>query len=174
MIPSATCRRAPVADSFRAASETPAGPASDRLKRCQAEGYPQPRSKGFGALMGLVVITLLLVLLVAANSSADPSRPERVGPDEVDLRRHFDCSKLASTRLLSLDEATACSRAFMRIKLAFVPGVGLDDYDRLPPREKAAVNLVGYRRYLEWRSESSAEFEALMHAPPSSAGFAGN
>ena len=172
MILSSTSPRAPNPKPFRAGLETPSDPASEHLKRRQSsDGCPQTQPAGFGAQTAIVIVTLLLVLLAAASSSADPSLP---GPDEADLRHHFDCSRTATVRLLRLDEATGCARAFMRIKLAFVPGVGLDDYERLPPRQKAAVNLVGYRRYLAWRSENSADLEALRQAPPSSSAFAGN
>jgi hypothetical protein len=56
---------------------------------------------------------------------------------------------VATVRPLSFDEASSCSLVLTSIKLSFVYGVGPDDFDQLPPREKAAVNLVGDKRYME-------------------------
>jgi hypothetical protein len=75
-------------------------------------------------------------------------------------------------RLLSFDEAATCAGAYMRIKLSFLPGVGLDDFEGLPPQAKAAVNLDAYRRYLEWRLEKPAEVDDLTNAPLSSSTLA--
>jgi hypothetical protein len=106
------------------------------------------------------------------SAAAEPIQPSTAGPDDVDLRKYRDCSEVAMKRLLSLDEATACARVFMKIKLSFVPGVGLQAYDRLPPKEKAAVNSSGYMRYMEWRAENAARIEALENELPSTSAFA--
>ena len=63
-------------------------------------------------------------------------------------------------QLLSFDKAKSCTRAYMRIKLSFVPGVGFDDFDALSAQEKAAVNSFGYKRYLEWRLRNAAQVNA--------------
>lgn len=172
---SSTSHRAPIPVPCCAAIEPLHGSAGVIPKRRRSyDGCPQTHPAGFRGAAGLVLVSVLLVAMAAASASADPSRPGDVRPDEADLRYYFDCSKVAATRLLSFEEATGCARTFMRIKLSFVPGVGLDDFDRLPPREKAAVNLVGYRRYMDWVSENAAEVEALRNAPLSSSAFAAN
>jgi hypothetical protein len=106
------------------------------------------------------------------SAVAEPVQPSTAGPDDADLRQYSDCSEAAMKRVLRLDEASACARVFMKIKLSFVRGVGLQAYDRLPPQEKAAVNLAGYRRYLEWRAENAARLEALENELPSTSAFA--
>ena len=175
MVCCSTSPRAPIPLSCRAAIELLPGSAGDIPKRRRSyDGCPQTHPAGFRGAAGLVIVSELLVALAATSASADPSRSGDVRPDEADLRYYFDCSKVAATRLLSFEEATGCARTFMRIKLSFVPGVGLDDFDRLPPREKAAVNLVGYRRYMDWVSENSAEVEALRNALLSSSTLAEN
>lgn len=81
---------------------------------------------------------------------------------------------MATTRVLSFEEALECAQAFTRIKLSFVEGVGPDDLERLAPPERAAVSQAAYRRYLEWLSENSARIEALKDAPPSLPDLAAN
>ena len=164
----ATSRPAP--DSCRICSEASPGPAVRFLKRMPSS---ERRPPAVLCLTGPVVVALLGIALASPSAGADHAGAGPTRPDAADLRHHLDCASRARTRLLDLDEASACARAFMRIKLAFVPGIGLDDYDRLPPREKAAVNLAGYRRYVEWRAGNAAGLDALAKAPPSSA-YAGH
>jgi hypothetical protein len=175
MICSSTSLGASIPEFCCTAIEARPGSAAEILSvRQSSDGQVQTNPVAIGAATGLFIIAVLLAVMTAASASADPSRPRNVGPDEADLRHYFDCSKVATMRLLSLDEATGCARVFMRIKLSFVPGVGLNDFDRLPLQEKAAVNLVGYRRYVEWLSENSGEVEDLRNAPLSSSTLAEN
>lgn len=175
MISSSRSRRAPIPVSLSTARQTRPRSASDLPERGQpTAGHPQAGPAGPGTVAGLVVIAFLLAMLAAPSQAADPAPPGPVGPDDADLRYVFDCSELARMRSLSFDEAAGCTRAFLRIKLSFVPGIDLGAYDRLPPSERAAVNLLGYRRYVEWRREHAAEVEAPRSAPPSSSRFAAN
>lgn len=170
MFSSSTFRRASIVTFCRTAMDTLFRSTSDPQKLYQpsACGPPTHRAR-IGAMTGLFVISSLFVVLAAPSAVADPSGPGRIGPDEADLQFYFDCSEVASLRLLSFDEADVCSRVFMRIKLSFVPGVGLNDYDSLPPREKSAVNIVGYKLYLDWLSKNPVEVEFLKNAPLSPA-----
>ncbi|WP_413718523.1 hypothetical protein [Silicimonas sp. MF1-12-2] len=107
-------------------------------------------------------------MLAAASSAAQDARAEQPEPDEADLKYFFECSELAKMQLLSFDKAKSCTRAYMSIKLSFVPGVGFDDFDALSAQEKAAVNSFGYKRYLEWRLRNAAQVNALAATPRSS------
>ena len=122
-------------------------------------------------MMAPIVVTVLIAMLAPAPALAEDLRPGKTGPDDSDLRYYFECSELARIRPLSVGEAASCSRAYMKIKLFFVPGVGLDDFDGLSPQEKAAVNVFGYRRYMAWRMQEAAQVDALTATPPSCSGF---
>ena len=113
----------------------------------------------------LIAMSVLIANLTSTSATAEDTRLRDAGPDESDLRYFLKCSELANTQLLSFDEAKDCSGAFMRIKLFFVPGVGLDDFEGLSAHEKAAVDMVGYRRYVEWHAKNTAVVEALSVAP---------
>jgi hypothetical protein len=101
------------------------------------------------------------VTLAAMPGAARAQGTDHLGPAASDLRAHVACSVEAERRVLAPDEAAACSTAYMKVKLSFVPGIGLDEFERLPPREKAAVNLLAYDRYLDWSSRRPAEIAAL-------------
>ena len=95
-------------------------------------------------------------LLAAVPPHADPRAADDLGPAEPDLREYLRCSQEAMQRLLDHDEAEACALAYTKVKLSFLPGVSLDDFNRLAPREKAAMNLVAYERYVRWSARNTA------------------
>lgn len=163
-------RGASILVSSRAAGvETLPGSVAELPKRRRSPAFcPETDLAENDAMTAPVVVSFLLAMLAAASASAEDSRLGHTGPDEADLRYFLECSELAKMHLLSFDEAESCSRAYMKIKLSFVPGVGLDDFDGLSPQEKAAINVVGYRRYVEWRLLNAARVDALTTAPLSS------
>lgn len=159
--------------SRRSAVETRPGLVSEPPRRRRSPIVcPRTPLAEIGAVTGYIAISVLLAMLAAVSATAEDSHRGLSGPDEADLRYFFECSELANQRLLSLDEAYVCGRVFMNIKLSFVPDVGLDDFDALSPEERAAVNIVGYRRYMEWRFQNAAMFDALEPSPPFSSVFA--
>lgn len=160
--------------SRAAAVATMLGSVSELPKRRRSPAFcPETDLAENGALTAPIVVSFfLLAMLAAASASAEDSRLGHTGPDEADLRYFLECSELAKMHLLSFDEAESCTRAYMKIKLSFVPGVGLDNFDGLSPQEKAAINVVGYRRYMEWRLQNAARVDALTTAPLSAAVFA--
>lgn len=161
------------ASSRAAAVETLPGSVSELPKRRRSPAFcPETDLAENGALTAPIVVSFLLAMLAAASASAEDSRLGHTGPDEADLRCFLECSELAKMRVLSFDEAESCTRAYMKIKLSFVPGVGLDDFDGLSPQEKAAINVLGYRRYMEWRLQNAARVDALTTTPLSSSVFA--
>ncbi|MCB1347293.1 MAG: hypothetical protein KDK11_01110 [Maritimibacter sp.] len=83
--------------------------------------------------------------------AALPALSEPYGtPDPADLRIYIFCSDVAAERPLGFEEAVACGHVFDRVKLAFVPGVTPEEFMALETRDRAEVNLVGYRRFREW------------------------
>lgn len=105
------------------------------------------------------------VVLTAVQAQADPETLSDLRPAETDLREYLRCSAEAAQRLLGHDEAKACATAYMKVKLSFLPDVSLDEFNRLAPRQKAALNLVAYERYMQWSSRNAAELMALGGAP---------
>lgn len=159
--------------SLSAAVEALPGSISELPRRGRSPGiYPRTHPAGITAATGPIAISLLVAMLAAASATAQDSVRGNAGPDEADLRYFFECSQLAKMQLLNFDEAKSCTRAYMKIKLSFVPGVGLDDFDGLSPQEKAAVNVFGYRHYMEWRLQNAARVDALTTGPLSSSVFA--
>lgn len=101
------------------------------------------------------------LLVSAAFTFAEPFRQEPEGPTESDLQFYFACSEVATQRVLSFEEATVCGKVFQRIKLSFMPGVDLTDFQELAPAERATVNRVAYSRYLDWSTQHAKEVEEL-------------
>jgi hypothetical protein len=104
---------------------------------------------------------LLALLLSAATAQADPPHPGLGQPDIDDLRLYQACNRVAETQLLGFDEAAHCSRALLRIELAFVPGISPEDFDRLPLHQKSVVSIIGYLRYRDWSQANVAWLSAL-------------
>lgn len=145
------------------------GSISELRKHRRSPGFfRRTRLAGIKATTAHVAISFLVAALAATSATAQSSRQGTAGPEEADLRYFLECSELAKTQVLSFDEAKSCSRACLRIKLSFVPGVGLDDFDGLSPRGKAAVNVVGYRHFVEWQLQHAARGEVLVSRPLSS------
>ena len=151
-----TARRARIDADHRPASDRPAGPAARPVAAKVATAF--------------ILAGLLLLDSAVATAAAD----RNAGPDAADLRHVSACTKMATTRILSVDEAAGCARAFLRIKLSFLPEIGPDDFDRLPLRERAEVNRLGYLRYLEWCRDNAGKVEGLCNAPLTSPDIARN
>ena len=110
--------------------------------------------------------------LAALPAAADPKPHPDVRPAAADLRDHLACAQEAARRVLGFDEARVCATAYMRVKLAFVPGLELDDFERLPPEDRAAINRLAYARYVAWRAANPAETAAIADAPSPHSTFA--
>lgn len=117
-----------------------------------------------GTPVGKGSLAVIPILLIAAAAHAEPARLGVPQPNIDDLRFYRACNRTAETQLLGFDEAGLCSRAFLRIKLAFVPAVTPEAFDRLPPRQKAEVNTLGYLRYLDW-SKANARWLTTLDDP---------
>jgi hypothetical protein len=109
--------------------------------------------------------SLLIVMAIATASSipaqAQDIAPDRERPEISGLQVHFQCSAMATVRMLSFDEAITCGHAFLTVKLSFLPGLGLADYARLPVAERASANRLGYERYLAWSDANPDRVRAL-------------
>ena len=130
-------------------------------------------ARAFAAAAGLAGVVMFGATASCAVA-AEPPASVRATPDPADLGLYLECSEAAQRRALGFEEAAACSLAFLRIKLSFVPEVGLDRFQSLPPQEKAAINLVGYRRFKAWFDENPALIEAIRSARPPASTLAGN
>ena len=104
---------------------------------------------------------LLLISLGATPAMAEPTGDPGSRPDRDDLRFYVFCSDLAMQRPLAFEEAATCEQAYDRVKLSFVPGVSFEDFKALPTRDRAAVNLVGYKRFRDWYDANSAFIEEI-------------
>lgn len=102
-------------------------------------------------------------LLAAAPAHADPPCPGQVRPAEAELRQYLHCSGEAARRLLGPGEAEACVMAHTRVKLAFLPGMTPSAFGRLPPPQKAALNLIAHERFVAWSARNAAEIAGLRH-----------
>ncbi len=111
---------------------------------------------------------VLIAMTATVTAAAQHSQHGGPGPNTWDLAYHIACSEVAKTRVQTAEEAAACARAFMRVKLSFVPSVSLADYEALPPEKRAAVNLAGYRQFVVWSRDNAAWVKALRAAilPP--------
>ncbi|WP_375690931.1 hypothetical protein [Pseudooceanicola sp. LIPI14-2-Ac024] len=75
-------------------------------------------------------------------------------PDHADLHHYTLCEAIAAVRFLTQAEASHCAAAYTRVKLAFVPGVGIEDLPHLTPGERDLVNRDGYARFRAWRDSN--------------------
>jgi PIN domain nuclease of toxin-antitoxin system len=108
----------------------------------------------------------LLTVIAIATASSIPAQaqditPDREGTEMTGLQAHFQCNEMATVRMLTFDEAIACGHAFLKVKLSFLPGLGLGDYARLPVAERASANRLGYERYLAWSDANPDRVRAL-------------
>ena len=117
-----------------------------------------------GKLRGWIMKNLLLVGLVpvvlAGAAVAEDANAFRI-PDwasAVDLekerlelyRQHMQCTSAAVERMLNSDEAAACSRVFLKLKLSFLPGSDISRFETLSPATRAMGNEKGYNAYRAW------------------------
>ncbi|KAA9010521.1 hypothetical protein [Histidinibacterium aquaticum] len=90
----------------------------------------------------------LVPVLAACPALADAcAAPPGLGPP---LSTYYACEAAAQTGPLGAETADRCSRVFIAVKLAFVPGVGPADWVGLSGAERAAVNAAGYRAFKDW------------------------
>lgn len=100
--------------------------------------------------------------LAAAFSFAPPdSEKLEIGtqrvilPDKRLLAIHQECSQAAEERLLSMAKAANCSKNYLRLKLSFLPDVGVDDFESLSPIEKRKIQKRAYSAFRAWKEGST-------------------
>lgn len=123
-----------------------------------------------GCTLNIGASLVLLAMTPAPPAAAQYGHQRGPGPDMDDLAYHIACSEAAKSRIQTSDEAAGCARAFLRVELSFIPGIGLHEFASLPPEQRATVNLAGYRLYLDWIRENARQVESLRNAllpPPS-------
>ena len=79
------------------------------------------------------------------------ARPSVVVPDMELLAQYETCSKEAESRVLTFDEATACSAHYLRLKLSFLPDMDAVAFEALPIAERWEVQKRGYAALVAWR-----------------------
>ncbi len=97
---------------------------------------------------------------LSAEETADPPQAgpgAKGGGGEVsELSRmelfaiHDGCSQAARRSVLSPGEAALCARAFLELKLSFLPGMTLDRYESLAAAERVSANRAGYAAFRDW------------------------
>lgn len=122
----------------------------------------QTRARRIG--VAAFLLALGLGALPMPWAAADPHRFETIGPDSADLRFYLVCARLSDERLLSFGEAATCSQVFMRIKLSFLPGVTLEEFQHMPPKTKSAANIEGYLKYRAWLLQNQDRIGRLEDA----------
>lgn len=100
--------------------------------------------------------------LAAAFSFAPPDREkpetgtERVTrPDKEFLAIHQECSQAAEKRLLSMAKAENCSKNYLRLKLSFLPDIGVEEFESLSPIERRKIQNRAYSAFRAWKEGSS-------------------
>lgn len=110
----------------------------------------------------VTAIAAALFAVSTLGANAETRALATPAPNATDLQIYAQCSAISLQRALSFDEGAACGRAFMRIKLAFVPDIGLAEFEQLDAGQKAAVNRLGYTRFRTW-SETTALKASALH-----------
>lgn len=75
---------------------------------------------------------------------------------------HFACTETAIHRPLTEDEVHGCAAVYQEVKLAFVPGVSVTDYQGLNLRERMAVSKAGFLAFLAWREDNPETVRHLV------------
>lgn len=79
------------------------------------------------------------------------------------IASYFLCSVAAEERVLVGPEIDACIVRYTEVKLQFVDGVDMSDYQALTAVERAVVNQAGYAGYVGWMA-ANAELVDQMKA----------
>ena len=114
-------------------------------------------------IAGLTSAAIAMWTLAAAvsftpigNTEERTDRPHIIAPDANLLSAYKDCSHAAEVRLLSLEEATRCSEAYLLLKLSFLPELDIAEFKVLPPQERWEIQQRGYAALVAWRQEQSS------------------
>ena len=89
---------------------------------------------------------LLTLAIFVTSAGAGLGEPER-----GDLESYAECAASAQTHVLDPGTARWCADAYLRIKLSFLPEIGPDQYQALPPHQRARANTADYAAYLDWK-----------------------
>ncbi|WP_216665242.1 hypothetical protein [Pseudoruegeria sp. HB172150] len=95
------------------------------------------------------------------NGGSEANEMNAPGPSETELLSYFVCSDMAEAGLLPRDIAAACSITYLKVKLSFLPGVGLDDYLAIDAASRAQVSRAGYDALRDWYRQNPARVDAL-------------
>lgn len=76
------------------------------------------------------------------------------------LTEYLVCSSEAKVRILGRAEASACTEAYMAVKLSFIAGVDPETYRQMSTEEQIEVNNRSYQAFSNWRDENSSLFNA--------------
>lgn len=113
-----------------------------------------------GWIMKNLLIVVVFPVLLAGAALAEHANVLRIPEwaSSVDLekerlvlyRQYAQCTSAAAERMLNSEDAAACSRVFLRLKLSFLPGSDIDRFESLSPATRAIGNAKGYSAYRAW------------------------
>ena len=110
-------------------------------------------------MRNLLLVGLVPVVLAGAAVAEDTNAfriPDWASTGDLEkerlglYRQHMQCMSAATERMLNSDEAAACSRVFLSLKLSFLPGSDIERFGALSPAARAMGNVKGYNAYRAW------------------------
>lgn len=70
------------------------------------------------------------------------------------LAEYLTCSSKAAAQVLNQSEVIACMQAYLAVKLSFISGVELGNYQGLPPEKRGEINRRAFKAYRKWKGEN--------------------
>lgn len=122
-------------------------------------------------MLNFIGITVLLSSLSLSVSKTDPASSVHLATDPgpiTEHREHFEnyyrCFRRAEVKVLNNTDVVFCSRQYILVKLSFIEGVDLMDFDALPSLDRAKVNTEAYRLFKQWEGQN-VEMVELLKGP---------
>lgn len=104
--------------------------------------------------MSILALAVAGPLWAAVPPSGDDPRAYRAENIEAFrqflFRRHVVCGDAAIRGDMPYLLAKACARNFMALKLTFVPGATLPQFEASRPEDRARLNAAGYAGFRVW------------------------
>ncbi len=80
------------------------------------------------------------------------------------IAAYFVCADAAADRNLNSSEVLRCAPIYQDVKLEFLPGVELEDFENLSPAERSTVNRHAFLTYRKLRKSNPDLVQRLERA----------